>query len=198
MQAVKPASRKHWGQSIWMEFRLLEYGATILTVPPFWEKIVRLYWYLISACINLWSVPEVTWLSTSIKNKPERPWGYSKKVQRLVTSLASSRKNRGWWQEELKRVGGFGKVGGNREGGGSGQIWKTKVFLGRRRNVSRRLGEKGCLSKVWWLFLHRSRYRHAFARIEAPCFGLASTMCSQRRWSKLDREYSFTMCCPRQ
>lgn len=47
---LKPASRKHCGQSIWMEFRLPGYGTTVLVVPPFREEIVRLHWCLICAC----------------------------------------------------------------------------------------------------------------------------------------------------
>ena len=194
---LKPASRKHWSQSICVEFRLPEYGPTILTVPPFREKIVRPYWYLINACITL-DCHRSHMTFHQHKNKPESHEG-------------TARRGKGWWLawQAAGRVGD----GGRRSWRDSWRIWKDrwerwrgrvwadtkdKGFLGSWGNVTRRLGVKSCISKVWWLFVHRSRYRCTFARIETPCFGLASIIYSQRRWSKSDEKYSFTMYCPQQ
>lgn len=66
---------------------------------------------------------------------------------------------------------------------------KDRLFLERRGGDTRRVRAKDCVFKVWWLSLFSwSRYRCVFARIEGQFFGLASTMYSQRRWSKSDEE----------
>lgn len=178
-----------------MEFRLPDYGPTVSTVSLFREKIVRLDRYLISAYITLWSVPEVIWLSTSIKTS-------------LRGHEGTARRGKGWWLA-WQAAGKIGN-GGRKTWRDSWRIWKgrcewwrwegfgrfeIKAFWGRSGNVTR---AKACLSKVWWPFLHLSRYRHAFARTEAPYFGLASTIYSQRRWKKSNEEYSFMMYYPQQ
>lgn len=85
------------------------------------------------------------------QNKPE---AVSKKGQRLVTCSASSGKNSGWWQEELKReLEDLVRYMGRVKGGVFGQIRKTKAFLERRGDVTRKLWAKDYLFKVWWLLL---------------------------------------------
>lgn len=105
-----------------MEFRLPDYGPTVSTVSPFREKIVRLDRYLISAYITLWSVPEVIWLSTSIKTS-------------LRGHEGTARRGKGWWLA-WQAAGKIGD-GGRKTWRDSWRIWKGRCEWWRWEGIRR-------------------------------------------------------------